>query len=107
MCIYKYVHLINTNQPIADDLLSNQTNKMSSFDNSNKYDVKKGSNSSTASNLRQQYDSIIFAKRQINIQTTHQEKLKKITKDSANLAEIDATLHTLRTNFLDFGVNNF
>ncbi|AHH82598.1 ORF-9 [Buzura suppressaria nucleopolyhedrovirus] len=57
--------------------------------------------------VKYQYNEVMQAKRQLEIQTAHQERLKRITKDPKELAKIDDKLHQIRTSFLNFGVEKF
>ncbi|QUJ09242.1 hypothetical protein Gyru_ORF47 [Gynaephora ruoergensis nucleopolyhedrovirus] len=53
------------------------------------------------------YTEVVYFKKQLEIKTTHQEKLKKITKNASELKQIDSKLHELRQNFLNFSVDHF
>ncbi|QWO71547.1 AC29-like protein [Orgyia pseudotsugata single capsid nuclopolyhedrovirus] len=65
-----------------------------------------GYNNKRIEDVRQQYDRVLQAKRKLEIQSTHQERLKRITKNSDELDNINAKLSTMRANFLDFSVKN-
>lgn len=58
-------------------------------------------------NLRRQLNQILQAKKQLSIQLQHWERIRRITKDPKELADIDAKLHTMRMDFLNFGSENF
>lgn len=57
--------------------------------------------------VKYQYTQVMQAKRQLEIQTEHQKRLRQITKDPRELAKIDAKLNELRMAFLNFGVEKF
>ncbi|QHB21713.1 ac29 [Artaxa digramma nucleopolyhedrovirus] len=57
--------------------------------------------------IKDQYNKIVSLKRQLNIQIEHQEKLKKISKNPADIRNIDCKLLELRKNFLNVCVDNF
>ncbi|ADB84464.1 hypothetical protein [Apocheima cinerarium nucleopolyhedrovirus] len=57
--------------------------------------------------VRQQYNQVMQVKRQLEIQSSHLEKLKRITKDPKEAHKIETQLQSIRNKFLNYGVNNF
>ncbi|ABY65745.1 hypothetical protein [Orgyia leucostigma nucleopolyhedrovirus] len=83
-----------------------QNNNGNKADGRKYYYENSSHNKSKHDSVRQQYDAVLQAKKLLEVKSTHQEKLKKITKDTKDLANIDARLKELRSNFLDFSVQN-
>ncbi|ACI47500.1 unknown [Spodoptera litura nucleopolyhedrovirus II] len=57
--------------------------------------------------LRQKLNQILQTKKQLSIQMQHWERIKRITKDPAEVASIDEKLLKMRMEFLKFSTNNF
>ncbi|ACI28849.1 agip148 [Agrotis ipsilon multiple nucleopolyhedrovirus] len=57
--------------------------------------------------LRKQLNQILQAKKQLSIQMQHWERIKRITKDPKEVAEIDQKLYQMRMDFLKFGSEKF
>lgn len=57
--------------------------------------------------LRAQLNYIIQAKKQLSVQIEHWERIKRITKDPKELADIENKLYKLRSDFLAFGNKYF
>nr|UPO71126.1 orf20 [Trichoplusia ni single nucleopolyhedrovirus] len=58
-------------------------------------------------NLRKKLNEILQAKKQLSIQMEHWERIKRITKDPREVADIECKLNKIRNDFLNFGSNNF
>ncbi|ABI35701.1 hypothetical protein [Ectropis obliqua nucleopolyhedrovirus] len=57
--------------------------------------------------VRQQYQHVMQMKRRLEIQTSHDEKLKRLTKCPKEIERLNDKINTARINFLNYGVNNF
>ena len=57
--------------------------------------------------LRQKLNQILQTKKQLSIQMQHWERIKRITKDPKEIANIDEKLHRMRMEFLKFSTDNF
>jgi Nucleopolyhedrovirus protein of unknown function (DUF919) len=58
-------------------------------------------------NLRKQLNHILQAKKQLSIQMQHWERIKRITKDPKEVADIDRKLYKMRMDFLAFSTEKF
>ncbi|QAT90414.1 hypothetical protein KM622_gp128 [Spodoptera exempta nucleopolyhedrovirus] len=72
--------------------------------NSSKSDLVKRSKDDS---LRNKLNQILQAKKQLSIQMQHWERIKRITKDPKEVADIEQKLTKLRMDFLKFGSENF
>ncbi|AKN80566.1 hypothetical protein [Perigonia lusca single nucleopolyhedrovirus] len=64
-------------------------------------------NISENEDIRRQLNKVFQAKRQIRMKLDHWTRIKRITKDPKELAEIERTLQRLSKEFLEFSVENF
>ncbi|AYN45076.1 se116 [Alphabaculovirus alterspexiguae] len=77
------------------------------YGNSSKYNHTDIVKRSKDDSLRKQLNQILQAKKQLSIQMQHWERIKRITKDPKDLADIDQKLNKIRIEFLKFGSENF
>ncbi|QYC92784.1 AC29 [Trabala vishnou gigantina nucleopolyhedrovirus] len=54
-----------------------------------------------------QHDLIMSAKKELQIVSNHKEKLKRLIKDPRELEAVNKHLQQVRSNFLEFGLDNF
>ncbi|AAZ38307.1 ORF-141 [Agrotis segetum nucleopolyhedrovirus A] len=57
--------------------------------------------------LRKQLNQILQAKKQLSIQMQHWERIKRITKDPKEVADIEQKLYKMRMDFLKFSTDKF
>ncbi|ABM45840.1 unknown protein [Spodoptera frugiperda multiple nucleopolyhedrovirus] len=86
---------------------AHRINKMPSFGGKKNIYASEAYKKSKDESVRQKLNEIVMAKKQLSIQMQHWERIKRITKDQKEIAEIDDKLHKMRMEFLNFGSTNF
>ncbi|QEI03564.1 hypothetical protein [Spodoptera cosmioides nucleopolyhedrovirus] len=81
--------------------------KTTSYSDAAKKAYNEAAKKSKDESLRQKLNQILQTKKQLSIQMQHWERIKRITKDPHEVADIDQKLLKMRMEFLKFSTNNF
>ncbi|CDG72469.1 Unknown (Ac29) [Spodoptera exigua multiple nucleopolyhedrovirus] len=81
--------------------------KATSYTDAAKKSYMEAAKRSKDESLRQKLNQILQTKKQLSIQMQHWERIKRITKDPQEVANIDEKLFRMRMEFLKFSTNNF